>query len=40
MKIYERATLLVVTLNVKDVITTSGDPTDSDSSIVLPEDIF
>jgi hypothetical protein len=37
---YERATLLVVTLQAKDVITTSGQITDGNTSIVLPEDIF
>ena len=37
---YERAELCVVTLNVKDVITTSGLTGDGDTSIVLPEDIF
>jgi hypothetical protein len=37
---YERATLAVVALNVKDVITTSGVSVDGDTSIVLPEDIF
>lgn len=37
---YERATILVVTLQAKDVITTSGQITDGNTSIVLPEDIF
>ena len=37
---YERATLLVVTLQAKDVITTSGQIADGNTSIVLPEDIF
>ena len=39
-KIYERATIAVLTLNVSDVITTSGVIVDSNTSIVLPEDIF
>ena len=37
---YERATLVVVTLEQKDIIATSGVIGDSDNSIVLPEDIF
>ena len=39
-KLYERATLAVLNLNVKDVITTSGTVVDGDTTIVLPEDIF
>ena len=39
-KIYERATMSVLTLSVKDVITTSTYAGDLSSGIVLPEDIF
>lgn len=41
-KAYERATLAVVTLDAKDVITTSTTPggTGGSGGILLPEDIF
>ena len=39
-KIYERATVSVLTLSVKDVITTSTYTGDVSSGLVLPEDIF
>lgn len=39
-KAYERATLAVVTLDVKDVITTSTYTGDVGGGVVLPEDIF
>ena len=39
---YERATFAVITLDVKDVITTSTTPggTGGSGGILLPEDIF
>lgn len=39
-KSYERATLDVVALSVKDVITTSTYGGDLSGGIILPEDIF
>lgn len=40
--VYERASLAVISLTVKDVITTSGPiwPGNKDDAIQLPEDIF
>ena len=37
---YERASMSVLTLSVKDVITTSTYTGDVSSGLVLPEDIF
>ena len=39
-KMYERATVSVLTLSVKDIITTSTYEGDVSSGIILPEDIF
>ena len=40
-KTYERASLAVISLDVKDVITTSGWTEDKDNGpIVMPDDIF
>ena len=37
---YERATLTVVTLSNKDIITTSGGTDGKGGAIMLPEDLF
>ena len=39
-KAYERATVSVVALDVKDIITTSTYTGDISDGVVLPEDIF